>query len=520
MKKNLFTSIYLILGLGHAATAQTVPTYDYFKIKEPLIKSSNAALLRYISLPLEGENEIGAYYKGGDFRSPYSSKSTQGINFSSSRYQRLNDWTFYGHFNFQSSKDKELGLSAHTDPYRDNPYQLIDSLSADWKKQKYGLQLQVATPAFANDRMNAGLYIQYDMQTGARQKDPRPLDNSSNLSLSPSITYKLDDQNIIGLTAHYLFYKEDLSIETVGNNRQFNLYRLLGAGEYQNSAPYIFTVGYNRTYEGRTWGGAVDYIYRNKGKQWTVNFDYRNGYEDVTDGSIYLQQAGKHAYAQYQASSFFDWKINRTSHQIGVEWTLKDMDNTEYHQVQNADTKKYETVYSSIMSTMLKNNTRISYLLSKERSDGQVDWWLKSTATYHNLDNRYANPKNKQLIDKMNVDVSFDKRFPLSNKKALSFQLKTAYDFLIHDEILYTDKSYSSNFVAHEVFIPMHDYNKVNTWTNGAHIKYNLKPIGKRENQLYIKASGLISTAMKDSGIIQKGDNRYMTQLTIGINTF
>ena len=159
-------------------------------------------------------------------------------------------------------------------------------------------------------------------------------------------------------------------------------------------------------------------------------------------------------------------------------------------------------------------------MLSKERSDGQVDWWLKSTATYHNLDNRYANPKNKQLIDKMNVDVSFDKRFPLSNKKALSFQLKTAYDFLIHDEILYTDKSYSSNFVAHEVFIPMHDYNKVNTWTNGAHIKYNLKPIGKRENQLYIKASGLISTAMKDSGIIQKGDNRYMTQLTIGINTF
>ena len=196
------------------------------------------------------------------------------------------------------------------------------------------------------------------------------------------------------------------------------------------------------------------------------------------------------------------------------------MDNTEYHQIQNPDTKQYETVYSSIMSTMLRNNTRLSYLLSKERKDGQVDWWLTGTAAYHSLDNRYANPKNKQLIDKINLDLSFDKRYPLSNKRALSLKLKSAYDFLVHDDILYTDKSYSSNFVAHEVFLPMHDYNKVNTWTNEAQIKYQLKPFGKRENQLYIKASGLISSAMNNSGIIQKGDNRYLTQLSIGINTF
>ncbi len=520
MKKNLLAGIYLILGLGHVASAQTTPTYEYFKIKESLIKSRNSALLGYTTLPLEGESQLGAYYQGGDLRSPYDAKSTQGINFSTSRYQRLNDWTFFGSFSFQTNKDSEVGLTAHTNPYRDNPYQLIDSLSADWKKQRYALQLQIATPAFANDRMNAGLNIRYNMLTGARQKDPRPLDNSSNLDLSPSITYKIDEQNILGLTGHYSFYKEDLNIETVGTSRQFNLYRLLGAGEYQNSAPYILTVGYLRSNEGHAFGGAVDYVRRSETKQWTVNFDYRKGHEDVIDGSIYIQQAGRHNFAQYQAASYLDWKRNNLAHQIGLKWMLKDMDNREYHQVQNPDSKQYETVYSSIMSTMLRTNTTLSYLLSREKSKGHIDWWLNAAATYHSLDNRYANPKNKQIIDKINIAISYDKNYVLQQKQGLSFQVKSAFDFLVDDDFLYVDKAYSTNFVANEVFVPMHDYNSVNTWTNAAHIKYNLKPFGKKGNQVYLKASGSISHAMNDSGIIQKGENRYFTQLSIGINTF
>jgi|GEM_PF-524777 len=520
MKKNLLASIYLVLGLSHIASAQTAPSYEYFKIKESLIKSSNAALLQYTPLPLAGESQLGVFYQEGDLRGPYDSKSTQGINFSTSRYQRLNGWTFFGRFGFQTVKDKQVGLTAHADPYRDNPYQLIDSLSADWKRQRYGLQLQLATPTFASDRMNAGLGIQYDIHTGARQQDPRPLDNSSNLSLSPAITYKIDDRNILGLTGHYSFYKEDLNIENVGKNRQFNLYRLLGAGEYQNSAPYIFTVNYDRAYEGHTFGGAIDYVSRGEAVQWTVNFDYRRGYEDVTDGITYVQRAGKHSHALYQATSYLDWKKNRFSHQIGLRWMLKDMDNREYHQVQNPETKQYETIYSGIMSTQLKNNTSLSYLLSRDKSNGVIDWWLKAAVAYHSLDNRYANPRNKQLIDKINIEVSFDKNYLLPNEQQLSFQLRSAYDFLIHDDFLYTDKYYSSNFVANAVFRPQHDYNKANSWTNGAHVKYNLKPFGKKGNQLYLKAEGLISSAMNDSGIIQKGDSRYFTQLSIGINTF
>ncbi|MGJ1318935.1 DUF6850 family outer membrane beta-barrel protein [Sphingobacterium spiritivorum] len=517
MKKNLFASLCVLTLMGQMVSAQTVPAYDYFKAKEVWSKSPNAALLRYTILPAEGETQLGAYYQAGDLRHPFSAKESQGINFSTSRYQRLKEWTYYGQFDFRTTKDKQMNMTAHTDPYRDNPYQLMDSLSGDWKKQHYDLRLKIASPGFADDRMNAGLDVQYNLKTGARQKDPRSLDNSSTLNLSPALIYKLSERQLLGLTGIYNFYKEEVEIRTIGNYQQHYLYRLLGAGEYQMSIPYIMIAGYNRTYRGHSFGGAVDYVYNADHIKWSTTAGYRSGYENAIDGTTYLQQAGKHRYQQYQASSYLDWKKGKYAHQVGLEWLLKDMENTEYHQIQNADTKVYETVYSSVMSTMLRNKSTLSYLISHDSRAGLTDWWLKTAVSYHSLDNRYANPQNKQIVDKLNVAVSFDKTYAKENRKGFAFQLSSAYDLLLSDELLYTDKSYSTNFVAKNVFIPAHQFYSVNTWTNSANVKYTFGAFGKKSNQLYIKASGWLMSAMGDQGDIRKGDNRYLTQLSVGL---
>lgn len=512
----IILTLPLLSGLAFAQTPAS--SLSFLRDTSLTLRYDNSALLHHMDIPVSGESKLTYFYQGGDFKHLYQGESLQGVQFTSERFERLKDWVFYGSFDFRSFKERAVDMTSHAQPFRDNPYQIADSLNGDWNKQNYNLSLKVAAPKLAQDRLTLGMGLSYNVLTGARQKDPRPLNNSNELRLSPAVLYELSENHALGLTGAYQFYREDLSVERINANQNYNMYKLLGLGEYEAGSPIIISSNsIIRSYTGNKFGGELFYSCQREGLNWMISGRYHHYKEKAIDGSTFPKKAGHHSYHEYGLISSLSWKGTQKAQHLHVHWNQRDVSNREFHQLQNAATKQYETIYTSVFNTALKTDVGIEYLFSRIKRNDVPNWWLTIGADYHGFDNRYSVSRDLEIVDKITASLSFDKQYELRNGDALSFGLGSAYDFLIEDQIAYTEKDFSTNFVAHHIFYPIHAFNTIESWNNKLVVQYSLKPFIKSGNQLFVRAQGFTNTAMAGNEWFEKGDTRQGFQLTIGL---
>ncbi|GAA0882034.1 hypothetical protein GCM10009120_06310 [Sphingobacterium siyangense subsp. cladoniae] len=496
--------------------AQENPNISYSKEKESLLKVKTSALLGELDLPAVGNTTLGYFYEGGDFRHPFTGKSKQGLNFSTEKFQRSGDWTLYGRFDFTTLKEKELAYASLVNPFTDNPYQLVDSLKGDWNKQFYTMDLKVASPSFAGGRMRAGLDLSYQVATGARQMDPRSLDTENKIQLAPNISYKISKRHQLGLAAIYNYQKNDLNLVRANGSQQYNVYKLLGLAEYLGASPFIMTADMDRSYLAHAYGSELSFRYTADQFSWLLSGSYLRHEEKATDGSTYPMKAGKHQYDQYTVLSAIDLKRGDYNHHFDLNLLYCDISNTEYQQLQRTDDRSYETIFEGSLNTALRSQATLGYILAKETSAYRSDWFAKATVSYSGWDNRYALPQGKEIVDRMDIGIRFN--------KALSrwvFDVASNYNFGVKNEWSYTDKSYSSNFVANSIALPIYQYLTRDRVVNALSIQYRLANFGKKSNQLYLKGSGSLETALSTpGGYGDNGKSRYSASLSLGLLTF
>ncbi|WP_286856554.1 MULTISPECIES: DUF6850 family outer membrane beta-barrel protein [Sphingobacterium] len=514
-------NIKYILSLACTATfvnlhAQENPNISYSKEKETALKLHTSAFLGELDLPAVGNTELGYFYEGGDFRHPFTGKSKQGLNFSTEKFQRTGDWTLYGRFNFTTLKEKQLPYASLVNPIRDNPYQIVDSLKGDWNKQFYAMSLKVASPRFAGGRMRAGLDLSYQVATGARQMDPRSLDTENKIQLAPNISYRISKRHQLGLAGMYNYHKNDLRLTRANENQQYNIYKLLGIGEYMGAAPLLMTGDIYRNYITNAYGSEVSYRYEGDQLRWLLSGRYLHHNEKVTDGVTYPMKAGKHTSDHYTLLSALDLKRGTYNHHFDLNLSYTDISDTEYQQLQRADDRSYETIFEGTLHTAVRSQASLGYMLAKETSAYRSNWFAKASVSYSGWDNRYALPQSMEIIDRVDIGLRFN--------KALSrwiFDLASNYSFAVKNEWNYTDKDYSSNFVANNVALPIYQYLSQDRVINALSIQYRLASFGKNNNQLYVKGSGSLETALSGAtGPFEKGQSRYMASLTVGLLTF
>lgn len=513
----LYTAI-LLAATTDVKAQQYQSNIEKFKSRAVTWDLRNAALLKTIPLPDAGEAQLGYFYDNGSFKHPFDAASSSGVHFNATRAHNLKGWSFYGAFDLKSFKDKDVPKTAMANPFRDNPYQLADSLSGDWNKQHYLLNLKVAAPSLMNGKLVTGLGLEYEVLTGARQKDPRPLDNSSQITMSPALVYHLNKNQFLGLNGTYRHYKEDLDVELYNYRMVYNLYKLQGLAEYKSSAPLqMGAEGAGRMYAANEGGGDIQYGYKTSDWNLLLSAGYRYHNENATDGSQYPQKAGQHEYHEYTAAAFFDITTKNKFHQLAFNWQQKDISNREFHQVQNTDSKQYETIYSSVFNTALKTRSYLMYLLNGLKGGDSLSWTLKAGAGFTGLDNRYTSPRSWQTVDKADLSLSYTKYFQLNKGAAFSFSINSVYEFIIKERADYTRKSYSSDYVADNIFYPVHSYLSTPSWTNQLSAQYNLPRFSDSRSQLYFKVAGYVNTAMASYNRIQKNDTRQGIQLSVGL---
>jgi len=515
MNIKYIVAILLAVNVTVEVYGQENPDLSYSKEKEPLLKLNTSAFLGDLALPVVGNTNLGYFSEGGKFRHPYVGKSRQGVAFATEKFQRSGNWTFYGRFDFKTLKEKELPFASLVNPLTDNPYQIVDSLKGDWNKQFYDMAVKIASPLFAAGKMRAGLDLSYQVATGARQMDPRSQDTENKIHLAPNMTYRLSEQHQIGLAVNYDYWKNDLKLGRANINQQYNVYKLLGLGEYMGAAPVIMTADLSRGYIANRYGAELTYLYQADQLRWLVSGGYLRHHENATDGTTYPMKAGKHAYDRYNLLTAIDLKRGRYNHHVDLELSYMDISNTEYQQLQRTDDRSYETIFEGALNTALRSNLGLSYLLGKESDSYHSDWFAKASVRYSGWDNRYAIPQGKEIIDRVDIGLRFNKSL-----SRWIVDLASNYSFSVKDEWNYSLKDYSSNFVANTIALPIHQYLSADRLTNALSLQYRLKSFGKNNSQLYLKAAGSMETALSTVGAIEKGQSRYGVSLGIGVLTF
>lgn len=518
MNKKLIIS-FLIAGTVGAVSAQTTSfELEKFKIQEVGLKSSNASLLHMNDFKNLGETKVFYNQISGGFKHPLLATKSNFGGFETERFQELKNWKLYGKFGLNFGKDEKVGNTTQLDPLRLNPFIVVDSLSGDWNKQYYALETKIASPIL-NDRFSFGLGIDYKVSTGARQRDPRPESTSNNLALTPAVTYFLNAQNAVALNGRYENFIEDLSVSNINRTSVHNIYKLIGVGEYVGSSPTFISTGeISRRYVGHKFGGALQYVFKGEKIRFFGESFVNHNVEKAKDGTTNPQEAGRHAYWEYGANAEATYRRPVGMHRLGFSWSQKDIDNTEYHQYQDTETKQFVTLFSAVFNTNLVTRSNLSYAFTKYK-DNALSWDLSTAVSYTGWDNKYATNKSQQTVDRLGYNLRFKKYVQFRDASALAVELNPGYSQQIDSEFRYDEKGYSTNFVAKDILFPTNAYLITDYFNIGASVQYNFKP-SNNSTQVYVRLSENYIKPTTSNDYFMKSQYRLDWQIAIGLLTF
>lgn len=422
------------------------------------LQTRNAAGMGSSSLPDSGQTWMGGNFVQGDFRRAQQAESSRQLLFFSEGFHSLKKGMVYGSFQYIQQQDVNVQFSDIMDPYRGTPYLLADSVGGDWKRQSYRMQLKAASGPLLGDRIRLGMGVKYNVGTGARQNDPRPLDDVNELSLLPGFTWKVHPAHTIGVNGVYGYFKESVALENKNTNRTQYLYKLLGMGQYE--LPTTLTVGASRYYNGTRWGGDVQYHYQHHLLEAMVTGGYSKYREVATDGTSNPLKGGTLEETNVHASVDVVYK----AHRVRVGYMHDDRIGIETQYTRNTTTARWEVVLEAPFTTAFVQQAKVEY----EWLHGS--WLAHVGAAYHSLENKYLLTNSNQKIDNIIYTVQLGKSW-----SAFDLQVQGGYRQRLQEQLSYQLMTTTTNLIAYKVLYPDHAYLSANAYSAGLQGQYYFK---------------------------------------------
>lgn len=436
----------------------------------PWLQTQNASGLKLSDIPVAGYTYLGGRMEDGTFKKSQQPETDQQLLFHSSRYQPLKGGVIYGSFNYTQQNSRNVYWNDLLDPYRGTPYNIVDSIGGNWKKQQFDMEVKAATGLLAHDKLILGAGLKYSVGTGARQNDPRPLNNAGDFHIRPSLIYLLGKRHQVGINGLYGFFNESVSFEVKNLMYNHNLYKLLGLGQYA-SPPTILSGNASRNYNAKRYGGALQYNYQGNKWQWLTEVAYTNYVENVTDGSGLPLAGGTYKRQEYGGSSTWQYTPGNYAHQVRLQYKMIDGSGIESHQ--KMIDGFWQTILEAKFYTASESAARLEYMLVKNRSQSQYTWYAKASISWNDVENKYLIPYSRQHFSNIRYDVTGAYTWSLGKYSGLEAQIYGAYQTNMDAYLNYVLMTTGTNIVAQKVLYPDHDYSTANAVTAGAGIQYH-----------------------------------------------
>ncbi len=489
----------------------TPSIFEAGELYHPLLYTDNVAALWFTPIQQMGNSQATLRASDGKFRRPQQAVANRALHLSTERYQRTNSALWYGKFAFEQSTDKDIHWNSVLDPYRGTPYILADSIGGDWKKQQYSLQAKVAARPLWRERLHPAFDLSYDLATGAKQIDPRPLSNTNTLKFGPSMLWLINTKQQIGFSAHYQIFKENINIEIRQPNTAHNLYRFKGLSIHDNSIPT--TSGHSREYVGQELDGALQHqITWNGNTTLTSSLGYAQYRESTTDGSTMPSPAGDYKRSSLYATSSLSRKADGRLDQLVVKAFQQNNEGTEYHTTYDHTLGQYVVSFSGALYAQEKQALSLRYNLGHFTPGNDIHqlFYVDVAIDHMETTYRYTQPSTQQILQ-----LRYTGGFWYNIPERWRFQSEIGYQHSPSESLYYTPKA-GLNTAAQEVLFPDHDY----LMSTSAHIALQAKRLftflSTKRTQWYIHAQALYQQRLDEVTYSDYGANRYHIQLGFG----
>ncbi|RFS26575.1 hypothetical protein DVR12_01960 [Chitinophaga silvatica] len=483
---------------------------------KPWLQTENASGLKLSNVPVAGYTYLGANLENGDFKKSQQPEKDKQFMFHSSRYQPLKGGVIYGSFNYAQQYSDNVRWNDLLNPYRGTPYNMVDSIGGNWKKQLFDMEVKAATGLLAHEKLVLGAGLQYSVGTGARQNDPRPLNNSGDFNIKPSLIYLLGKKHQIGINGLYGFYNETVSFEVKNTTVTHSLYKLLGLGQYA-SPPTILSTSANRNYNGKRYGGAFQYNLQVNRWQWLTEVAYTSYEENVTDGSGLPVAGGTYKRQEYGGTSTWLYTPGTFAHRVSVGYQMIDGSGIESHQ--KLIDGFWKTILEAKFYAASESNARLEYMLVKNKTASQYAWYAKAGVSWNDVENKYLVPYSRQHFSSIRYDVTGAYTWSFGKYSGLEAQVYGAYQSNIDGYLNYLLMTSGTNIIAQRMLYPDHDYYTANMLTAGAGVQYHFSWKEAAAARFFIKLNG-ITTQRTSAPLIPTGPDGGRNRFVFTIGAF
>lgn len=351
---------------------------------------------------------------GGNFYRPQEARSgnRQGVSTEGNMY--IKDYYLNGTFSYTRDNIKEANFNASIiDPFRGMPYIVADVNPSDWNNQLYNLQFSIASPQF-NDQWSLGLQVNYDVASGAKQRDIRTKNEFLTLRIKPGLVYSPNEKHRFGLDVSYNSTKEESAMSNVNNYVDQTYYEVLGLGTGISNVGS----GTSLNYVGESLGAGFQYALQGDiSLLFNVNYtleaeDQQFSFTTPRDGaSVSRKIWTSNLRAEKRGDDF--------SHFVDLSYYNRAIDGIQYitQRDNSAAQLGWLTLYKNIRSTYSTENMGLNYTLMGNRGN-EYSWMIDANASYEKLADEYILPNSVKNVENAFFSISGKKNFVMSENKS------------------------------------------------------------------------------------------------------
>ncbi|MBQ2133028.1 MAG: hypothetical protein II202_02965, partial [Bacteroidales bacterium] len=232
----------ILLGLIGLSVAVSAAAQGSSVVRQPEIEmnlsralwfgSSNVAGMAVTPLSTYSVVDFGYKAESGNFKMAQQGEKESVVGFNTNGATAIGKTYLWGNFDYRNIVENDTKFLTNIfDPDRDMPYYVADGVASKFKKQSYGLGVKVAFPQMM-DFLTAGCELQYNTNTGAKQRDPRSVTYFLTVKAAPSLVFELSEKSNLGLSFNYEYLYERSTFNRSDTEIDYPVYIMRGLGNY------------------------------------------------------------------------------------------------------------------------------------------------------------------------------------------------------------------------------------------------------------------------------------------------
>ncbi len=293
--KVLLSVIGLSVAVSAVAQNSSVvrqPEIEMNQSRALWFNSSNVAGMSVAPLSRYSIVDFSYNRANGDFKMQQQGETESVVGFNTNGATTVGKTFLWGNFDYRNIvEDDTKYLTNLFDPQRDMPYYVADAIGGKFKKQSYDLGVKVAFPQLWGF-VTPGCELEYNTNTGAKQRDPRSVTYYLNVKAVPSFVFEITEKNHVGFSVNYEYLFERSTFNRSDTEIDYPVYIMRGLGNY-TAGVVSGSVGVGTFfYKGNKIGGALQYGYTGEGFSALVDAGYSYKVEDAFQTPTKKQNMG------------------------------------------------------------------------------------------------------------------------------------------------------------------------------------------------------------------------------------